>query len=62
MQNLSEEELQAKLERLEKLEAKEAKQLEYQKRLSAKNSIIMNKAKKMGITATRDEIEAHLAS
>lgn len=54
--------LQAKLARLEALEKKEAKQKEHQKRLAAKNAIILRKAKEKGITASKEEIDAYLAA
>jgi hypothetical protein len=51
----------AEIAEYKKLKAEKAKQLEYQKRLAAKNAIILREAKKQGITATKDEIDAHLA-
>jgi SOS-response transcriptional repressor LexA len=38
-----------------------AKYQEYNKRLTAKNSILMQKAKKAGITVTEAEIDSYLA-
>ena len=61
-QNNLSEEVQAKLARLVQLEAKEEKQKEYQKRLAAKNAVILRKAKEQGITANTEEVEAYLAA